>query len=260
MISIRPCNYDEISSRVEEHYKSKDIIVDSYWEDHVLSSNHYMILWENEYAGFFAIHKESTITLFHMSGHHACHGQQVFEQIKHYEKVTNAFVPTGDEFFLSHALDSFSRMEKQAYFSVYTDKPIPADRRKELNLRLAKDSRDTELFALAKDFFDPGNIEKVLEGSPYFKVYLVEEGSDLVGFGVVEYGRIVKEVASIGMYVMEDRRRQGYAASILKNLQELVEARGFQARSGCWYYNHFSRKSMERAGAYSKSRLLRFYF
>lgn len=67
-------------------------------------------------------------------------------------------------------------------------------------------------------------------------------------------------IASIGMFVMPDKRQNGYAASILKVLQKLVESKGYKARSGCWYYNHNSKKSMESAGAFSKTRLLRFYF
>ena len=94
----------------------------------------------------------------------------------------------------------------------------------------------------------------------YYRVYKVVEGEDLVGFGVVEIGRVVKSIASIGMYVMEDKRRQGYAKNILRRLKEMVEEEGYHARSGCWYYNHNSLKSMICAGAYPKSRLLKFYF
>jgi predicted acetyltransferase len=82
----------------------------------------------------------------------------------------------------------------------------------------------------------------------------------LVGFGVVETGRVLPGIASIGMYVMEDKRRMGYAKNILRQLCERMTAEGYSCRSGCWYYNHNSLKSMESAGAYSKTRLLRFYF
>jgi uncharacterized membrane-anchored protein YitT (DUF2179 family) len=36
--------------------------------------------------------------------------------------------------------------------------------------------------------------------------------------------------------------------------------KGYTAVSGCWYYNHNSKKTMESAGGYSKTRLLKFYF
>lgn len=260
MIKCVKCDWTTIEQDVRTYYEKNNITIDSFWEDHVLSSNHYQFVYDGEPAGFFAIHKESMITLFHVNEYYANHGQSLFSKIKQFEQVTNAFVATGDEFFMSHCLDNFARIEKQAYFSIYTDKPLKSAYEHDLTLREAKTIEDTELFALTTDFFNDGSVERVLEGDEYFKIYLVEEQEQLVGFGVVEYSRIVPIIGSVGMYVLEDKRQQGYASCILKNLQHVVESKGKRAHSGCWYYNHNSKKSMESAGAYSKTRLIRFYF
>ena len=92
------------------------------------------------------------------------------------------------------------------------------------------------------------------------EILIVEMNGSEVGFGVIEYGRVVKDIASIGMFVREESRRQGIAANILQELKLFVNNKGCRAFSGCWYYNHNSKKSMESAGAYIKSRMLRFYF
>lgn len=260
MIECKPCKWTDIKLEVSTYIEQNKITIDSYWEDHVLASHFYQFICEGKPIGFFAIYDQSMITLFHVMEAYADHGQTLFARIKQFEQVTNAFVTTGDEFFLSHCIDNFSRIEKQAYFSIYTDKPIKSQYQHDLTFREAKTMEDTQLFALTQDFFEADAAEKVLAGSDYYKVYLVEKESELVGFGVIEYGRVVSTIGSVGMYVLEEKRQQGYAACILKHLKGMVESRGLEARSGCWYYNHNSKKSMESAGAYSKTRLLRFYF
>jgi GNAT superfamily N-acetyltransferase len=236
------------------------ITVDSFWEDHVLEGNHYSIQDRDSPVGYFIIHGESTITSFYLVEEYAHHGQEIFEKIKKYEQVTNALVPTGDEFFLAHCMDGFQRMEKQAYFSLYR-KEVPADfRRKELTFERVLLREEVSVIRLAGDFFSKDDENKIINNADYYRVYKVLEDGDLVGFGVVEIGRVIKSIASIGMYVMEEKRRQGYAKNILRQLKELVEEEGYDSRSGCWYYNHNSLKSMISAGAYPRSRLLRFYF
>lgn len=259
-MNFKPCLFNNIETEVGAYYESMAITVDSYWEDHVMKSQCYQILDNNELVGFFAICEETLLTLFHVFESHARYGQKLFAKVKRYEQVTSAFVPTGDEFFLSHALDDFVRFEKQAYFSTYTAQGLAEGKEKKLELVPILTKEDTALFALTTDFFDEDSAEKIITGVPHFKVYKIEEQGQLIGFGVVEYGRVVKSMASIGMYVMEEKRQQGYAANILNALKVLVESQGFTPRSGCWYYNHNSKKSMEAAGAYSKTRLLKFFF
>ncbi len=260
MIHYKQCTLEAIEGEVSSYYETNQITVDSFWEDHVVKSNFYQIFVNDHKAGFFAIYNQSMITLFHMFDQYARYGQRVFEDVKRFEQVTNAFIPTGDEFFLSHAIDNFAKLEKQAYFSNYTDSEVAKDKRKVLELKRIVTEEDVAFLNFAVDFFDADSKERILSGTEHYQVYKIEECGILVGFGVVEFGRIIKNIASIGMYVMPDRRQNGYAASILKVLQKLVESKGYKARSGCWYYNHNSKKSMESAGAFSKTRLLRFYF
>lgn len=259
-MNFKPCPFSQIETAVGAYYTSNQITVDSYWEDHVIQSQCYEILDNDQQVGFFAIFEENLITLFHVFESHAKYGQEIFDQVKKYEQVTSAYVPTGDEFFLSHAVDNFTKLEKQAYFTTYTDEGLAPNKIKHLNLVPIVTKEDTQLFQLTKDFFEEDSAQRILDKVPHFKVYKVEENGQLIGFGVVEYGRVVKSMASIGMYVMADKRQQGYAANILHALRVLVEEQGFTPRSGCWYYNHNSKKSMASAGAYAKTRLLKFFF
>lgn len=253
-------SFDNIQDMMIKNITENGITVDSFLEDHILEGNHYSIQDRDSSVGYFTIHGEETITSFYIMENYAHLGQEFFEQIKKYEKVTNAWVATGDEFFLAHCVDSFQRMEKQAHFAMYRDEVPSGFSRRELSFERILSGENASSIKLAGDFFREDEEEWILENRDYYRVYKVLEGGELIGFGVVEAGRVIRSIASIGMYVMEDKRRQGYAKNILRQLKELVEKEGYEARSGCWYYNHNSLKSMISAGAYPKSRLLKFYF
>lgn len=260
MISIKKADYKDNSAYIRQYFESNQIIVDSFWEDHVIKSNHYQLLLEHEVIGFFAIFDQTMLTLFHVFEAHAEHGHKLFQEARKYEQVTHAFVTTGDEYFLSHCLDNHMRIEKQAYFAIYRDVKIPSEKIKDIELVRVLTEKDAEVLKQAGGFFEEDTADRILNGSDYLQVYKVMDHGEVIGFGVIELGRVVKTSASIGMYVMEDKRQKGYATNILKALQKHVESKGYTARSGCWYYNHNSLKSMMRAGAYSKTRLLRVYF
>jgi GNAT superfamily N-acetyltransferase len=251
---------DKIQDMMVKNITENRITVDSFWEDHTMEGNHYSIQDGDSSIGYFIVHGGDTITSFYLEEEYAHYGQELFEQIKKYEKVTNALVPTGDEFFLAHCVDSFQRMEKQAYFSLYKEEEPSDFIRKDITFERVLSREDISIVKLAGDFFREDEGEWILKNRDYYRVYKVLEYGELVGFGVVETGRVQENIASIGMFVMEEKRQLGYAKNILRQLKELVEKEGYEARSGCWYYNHNSLKSMKSAGAYPKSRLLRFYF
>lgn len=258
-IQFSPCKWQELHPYVEDYITSNKITVDSFWEGNVIESNHYKMMVSDEIIGFFAIHENSTITLFNVFVPYANQAQELFARVKKYESVTNAIVPTGDEFFISHCFDNFAKIEKQAYFATYTENGIPEERKKALNLRLADIEKDCETLRLSGDFLND-QIKQLREGADFLEVYIVEYCGNVVGFGVIDYGRVLKNVSSTGMYVCEQYRQQGIAANILEHLKRICFEKGYKVLSGCWYYNHNSKKSMESAGAYAKTRLIRFYF
>ena len=253
------CEWEEIRPYVAEYIAANRITVESYWEGHVLESSHYKMVCQNNLAGYFSIHKSSTIWLFNVFPLYANKAQELFGRVKQYENVTSAMVATGDEFLMSHCLDNFVRIEKQAYFSIYTDKEIPANRRKEISLKLAVLDKDIDILKMSGDFLD-SIIKEIKDGATHIEIYIVYDGEEVIGFGVIDYGRIVKDITSTGMYVCEEYRTQGYGSNILRELAQISRAKGYRAFSGCWYYNHNSKKTMESAGAYTKTRLIRFYF
>jgi len=255
-VNIEKCDFKDIKTFVAEYYLNNKIIVDSFWESHVRESNHYKIMCDNEIIGYFSINNGTVLVLFNVFEKFRNISQDLFAIAKKFESVKEALIPTGDEFFISHAIDSYVKIEKQAYFSIYTDKNpnkiIPVE------LKLANIEKDMETLKLCHDFLkDEIENQKNLIDE---EIYIVQHENNVVGFGVIEYQKIVDIYASIGMIVREEYRQKGYGANILNGLKHIVKSKGKIPISGCWYYNHNSKKTMESAGAYSKTRLLRFCF
>jgi hypothetical protein len=256
IVNIEKCDFKDIKTFVAEYYIGNKIIVDSFWENHVRESNHYKIMRDNEIIGYFSINNGTILVIFNVFENYRNISQDLFAIAKKYESVKEALIPTGDEFLISYAIDNYVKIEKQAYFSIYTDKApnkiIP------IELNLANIEKDMETLNLCHDFLksEIENINNLIDE----EIYIAKHENNVIGFGIVEYQKIVDIYASIGMIVREEYRQKGYGANILNGLKNIVKSKGKIPVSGCWYYNHNSKKTMESAGAYSKTRLLRFYF
>ncbi len=264
-ISFQACPWQQIQPLATAHLREKQVVVESYWEDRVLAAHHYQMLDGAKPMGYFSIHGESTLVLFFVEPSYGALSQALFARVKKYESVVNALLPTGDEFFLCHCLDDYARLEKQGYLAVYGEaeaetSPVKQKRTPApITLRQAQFPADTPTFALAQGFFDE-DLPRLLAGSTSLTLYIAEQKGDVVGFGALQPSQILPETAGIGMYVCEEYRQQGVATVILTQLRQRVVDSGRKPVSGCWYYNHNSKKSLEAAGACCASRLLLFAF
>ena len=174
-------------------------------------------------------------------------------KVKQLEEVSEAFVPTGDEFMLSLCLDNFSRIEKQAYFT--RDLNMHNDNQTDIKLRMAIPSDKEIIEKYSENFFE--NIDKSISKEC---IYIAEKDNELVGFGVIEKGHLREDFQSIGMFVRREFRRIGIGTNILKELKIIVKSRNKVAISGCWYYNHNSLKTQLKSENYCETRLLRVKF
>lgn len=252
MIKFIICDFIEIYGKIKSYYCEKDILVDSFWEERVLNSNYYNIVFQEKIIGYCGIYHKSLITLFHLQKEYSYLSEEVFMKVRKLEEVSEVFVPTGDEILLSLSLDNFSSLEKQAYFTRDLDIQKTSS---DINLRLAVPSDNEIIEKYSEDFFD--DIDKCLSKE---SIYIAEKENDLVGFGVIEKGVIRDDLCSIGMFVRKEFRRAGIGTNILIELKGIVKSKGKKAVSGCWYYNHNSLKTQFKSGNSCSSRLLRVKF
>lgn len=230
--------------------------IDSFLEDHILASNHYAIRNGDKQIGWASVHKQFLLTQFALLPGHRRLGQRVFAMARKLEEVSAAFVPTCDEFFLAHALDDYRQLEKQAYFFQYDAQHPPYQSPPNLRHRPATLADLSTFQELSGDFFDKLE-QRLADGQLYITERIVLGAVDCVGFGIIERGRLLPVVASCGMFTVAAHRNQGIGPAIIAHLIGCCLAQGLQPAAGCWYYNHRSKKTLEKAGLFSQTRLLK---
>ncbi len=256
-VLFNPTTLSAIADADFDHYRAAlSSPIDSFLEDHIVQSQFYAIATQDmprQSVGWCAIHQQTLLTQFHLLGGARRYGQAIFRQLRERLAFNAAFVPTCDEFFLSHALDEYAKLEKQAYFFVEGDaaqltQPSAAD----VRYRPASVDDIDNILALSGDFID-----KHHERIQRRELHVGELGTQLIALGVIERSTLFPAQASIGMFTHEGQRGQGVGRSTLLYLRAVCHAEGARPIAGCWYYNHASKRTLEAAGMVTATRLLR---
>jgi GNAT superfamily N-acetyltransferase len=248
-----PVAFPEIRDAARQHLRALPSAIDSFLEDHILASNHYRLVVAGETAGFASIHEERLITQFALAEPYRRCGQALFGELRRMEQVRSAFVPTCDEFFLAHALDDYRQLAKQAYvFATPPDADGPVTK-VPYSIRSAAADHADFVRQESGDFFE--HLERHIAAGELFVTLRDEEP---VGFGILVKSTLYEDVASIGMYTIERYRRAGVGTATITMLIAECRRRSLRPVAGCWYYNHRSRRTLQRAGMYSATRLLKF--
>jgi GNAT superfamily N-acetyltransferase len=249
---IAPVTFAEIQEATRLHLRALPSAIDSFLEDHILASNHYRIVVAGETAGFASIHEERLITQFALAEPYRRCGQALFGELRRMEQVRSAFVPTCDEFFLAHALDDYRQLAKQAYFFAAPSDVGEAAASDRYSMRPAAIDDANFVRQESGDFFE--HLERHIAAGELFVTLRDEEP---VGFGILVKSMLYEDVASIGMYTIEHLRRVGVGTATIAMLIAECRRRSLRPVAGCWYYNHRSRQTLQRAGMYSATRLLK---
>jgi GNAT superfamily N-acetyltransferase len=258
-LQFTPVTLAELEPVLQQHISAFVSPVDSFLEDHILASQHYHIVGDNQLIGWTAVHQGSLLTQFALLPAYRQFGQQVFAEVRRLETVQAAFVPTCDEFFLAHALDNYRRLEKQAYFFQHSPQRQPYQSLVALRHRQAQADDIATIQRLSGDFFDK-LAQRITEGQIYITQRDEPVCDEPVGFGIIDKGRLCLGVGSCGLYVVETARRQGLGAAIIAYLIDRCVESGLRPVAGCWYYNHNSKKTLEKTGLFTQTRLLKISF
>lgn len=228
--------------------------IDSFLEDHIAQSVFYRIQVDGVDVGHFAIHESTLLTQFHLVGAHRRLGTPLLAQIKRDFSIRAAFVPTCDEFFLSHAVEDYAALEKQACFFVEATDAQPSVNAA-VHYQPAQPSDTALIEQMCGDFLDR-YAERIALG----QLHAGRIDDELVALGVIERSAMFPGQASIGMFTSASRRQHGVGRSTIVYLRGVCHAEGLRPIAGCWYYNDLSRRTLEAAGMTTPTRLLRFEF
>src|SRR5215212_10604438 len=247
-----PVAFAEIREATRQHLRALPSAIDSFLEDHILASNHYQIVVDGKTAGFASIHEEGLITQFALAEPYRQHGQELFRELRQMEQVRSAFVPTCDEFFLAHALDDYRQLAKQAYFFATPHDVGEAVTPDRYTMRRAVQDDDDFVRQESGDFFE--HLDRHIAAGELFVTLRDEEP---VGFGIRVKSTLYEDVASIGMYTIESFRQAGVGTATIGMLIAACRRHSLRPVAGCWYYKHRSRRTLQRAGMYSPTGLLK---
>lgn len=162
------------------------------------------------------------------------------------------FIKTCDELFISLALDKDFTITKQAYFFQDTRVSIPEYKVFEGDIFVLANLNDhLQIQQICGDFLD--HYERRIENGEIFTYY---RGPELLGIGVLEKSSMLAGMASIGMFTKESYRKQGIGRNIILKLKAWCYERDLTPMCGCWYYNEASKRTLESAGMFTKTRLL----
>jgi len=254
-ILFNPIQLDESIHHLRHHLSALPSAIDTFLEGIILESAHYTIELEGKKAGFSAIYQETIICQFSLEPEYKRYGQKVFSALKGLEKVQAAFVPSCDEFFLSHALDEYKNLQRQAYFFA-SEQNLPDTSDCLYTLRQATKA-DAPYITSAHIFGDQNTVLNKLEKQEF---YITHSDEDVVGCGIIEKNNLVQGKASIGMFVSEDHRQQGIGTATLNLLRAECQKQNLSPIAGCAYTNHASKRTLEKARMFTQTRLLKVAF
>lgn len=252
IVKIEKCSIGDIEDMLTQNIRCMISPIDSYLEDHILKSQHFKIMRDSKIIGYFSIFEKELLTQFYLEKEYRSMGQEIFDKIRRYENIQRAYIPTCDEFFLSHGIDYSKRIETQAYFFQENKKNIPREKIiKGFSCKLAKEQDIKFISEQTRDFFNDLKLQIKNQ-----EIYIGYKDEKIVSFGVMEKSKIHRNIASIGMFTISGNRQEGIGRNTLLKLKEICHNEGMTPIAGCWYYNHNSKKTLESAGMYSQTRLL----
>ncbi|MGL5066911.1 MAG: hypothetical protein ACRC6T_03665 [Sarcina sp.] len=247
------CTFSDLEEKISSYFTNNDILIDSYLEEIVLTANYYKIMCDDTYIGFCAIEKKHTIVLFNLIKEFAHYGEEIFFKARKLEFVNAALISTSDEYFMAHAMDSFSKFEKDGYFTRLRSAKNSPSSNTVLTLSTMEDLK--LINELSENFYEK-SLARMLKEKTFYTAK--NKSGEIVGFGHAEPGKIATDKISIGMFVVDSHRGKRHGTDILILLRDLVISLGKTPIAGCWALNHNSLKTQINAGFYPATRMVSF--
>ena len=251
---------EEMKPLLMEYLDTLNCVGDDFWEYHIRLAEFYKIVVNESSIGYFAIyHQEQLLTQFYLKKEYLNLAQPVFKQMLDENDIVAAYVLTGDELFLSLCMDYFVKIEKQAYmFDGTVKNEVRRPEYPRSCMMRVKPEEFEEVLEKTGDFFQP--ISKAQVESGENMLYKLCENHEILGYGIIVPNVLFTKYWACGMITLEKNRQRGIGRSIQLHLADICRENGYIPISGCWYYNHLSKKTIESAGRYTKTRMLKVYF
>lgn len=250
-------SFNDINKFLKDYIKTISSPFDSSLENLIIESKFYRIVMNSKYIGYFAIHNDELLTLFYVKFKYVKYAQRLLESILEKFNIKSAYVSTGDELYLSCVLDIENKkvINKAYFFQDHKGGPEKIGYYNNGNLRKAEVEDTDKIKELSGNFFK--DMDEKIKNE---ELYIFEEDTNILGFGIQEKGKILKGYTSIEVFTREEYRQKGIGRTIIARLKQLCYSQGEAPICGCLYSDINIKRTLESSAFVAKTRLLEIEF
>ena len=246
---IKETTFNEVKELIDLHIKSLTFPFDSYLEDLMINSDFYLFINEDINIGYAAVDKKM-LNFFFIKKEYFNLASTLLENFINDNSIEKVHILSQDSFLNRLIIEWNWEKTLEGCFFIDSKNTKSTQNDPNWSFRVAIESDMKKIKEISGDFFDEpsGGFDDVIQRIKAKTMFVLENGSDTLGYGVIEKSQLARKVVSIGMFVNPSFRKMGAATIILKNLKIWAYDNDLEPVAGCWYYNTLSRKSLEAAG------------
>ncbi|MFQ5420873.1 MAG: GNAT family N-acetyltransferase [Anaerolineae bacterium] len=243
--------------------------LDGYWQAAIIDpAPHWALVADGRPLGYFAADEKKRLLQFYASEK----AGDLFAAVIGSEMVATAVAGANDPAFLSLCLDAQKQVMVNTFLFHDTrpvDPALPAYPQAAFRPAAAQDlERLLAFYDRNDEFANADAIEENFGGQRTYvqslianqQVFVLEEGSALLGVGECRRSVSQPPYADIGMIVDKARRRRGVGGFILARLKAHCASQNTVPICSCAADNLASRKTIEKAGFVAYHRLMNVVF
>jgi GNAT superfamily N-acetyltransferase len=257
MIELIPLeSLSQIHEQRERYISGLPYAQELYAEELVWNSRYFMIMMDSTEAGYFCVDSKKMLTEFYLENSALAFSQEIFRFLIDKDYIVAAESKTFDHLLMSLCLDFHKKAACSAYlFRDVNDTEHLSSGSGDICFRLARKEDINSISEISGDFF-----YDLHEHISKEEVLIFYDKDELIGAGSCKRIWDSKNYYDIGMVVAENHRKKGIGTFIISQLKEYCYNNGLVPVCGCWYYNHASKKTLEKAGFVTRHRIIRFEF
>jgi GNAT superfamily N-acetyltransferase len=220
------------------------------------NANAYLIELNNSKVGYF-LSSDHMLFEIYIEDSFLPFGDGILDEIIDQFNISKAYVKSFD--FLALSLCSSRTKSIQAVGCLFRDYIGYEVQLNEPIYSMLATENDIQMIGNhLEGIFD--NLEEALDAIKADGMKIYEIAGKMVGYGIFQRTIPGRKSFDIGMYVVPEFRRLGFATYIINDLRLLCENNNWQPTLGCEIGNTGSRRTLEKAGFRTKHRLIEFKF
>jgi GNAT superfamily N-acetyltransferase len=220
----------------------------------IWEADFYRIELRNEILGYFQV-KDNIFLEYYIKNEHLPKSEIVFREVLKEFNVKSIYCKSFDYLLMINAISNFNKIKEIGCLFRDFNK-YEFIERLDIAARFGTKADIENLESFIEGIFD--NIEELLMVITNNNLIVFAKENIIVGFGIFQKTVPDFDWFDIGMAVHPDFRNKGIGSYIISYMKNYCEERGWRPTCGCDVKNIASKKTLEKAGIYSKHRLYEF--